>query len=414
MSTCVATSLDVALLGCGNVGASFARLAAERADALPLRITGALVRSRTRQRGIPSTLPLSTEPSALLDAKPGIVVELLGGVEPARTLVLEALRRCIPVVTANKTLLARHGSELRRAAAQTRTPLLYEAAVLAGVPFLGTFARRPEAAAAHGLVGIVNGTTNFVLTRCARPGEDVNSALSEAQRLGYAEPDPRNDMAGIDAAEKLCVLLQHFAALDVHPDAVHTTGIDVLTVGQLADAPALGGVVKPVVFADWTTKLDAFVGPAFVPSTHVLARVDGIDNALIIHSRHGQLLFQGPGAGPQLTAATVLDDVSEVVAGTAVSPSAEINSADAGEPGTGWMITLDAARLPRTPEIADLLASSGLFAHRTAARSMHAGREQQSMLLWPAAAARVSEALRALERAAGLSAHALRTLERPA
>ena len=116
----------------------------------------------------------------------------------------------------------------------------------------------------------------------------------------------------------------------------------------------------------------------------------------------------------KLTAATILDDVSEAVAGTAVSPSAEMNRADPCEPNTGWMITLEASRLPRTPEIADLLASCGLFAYRTTVRSTHGGREHQSMLLWPAGAARVSEALRALERAAALSADALRTLEVPA
>lgn len=414
MSTCIATSLDVALLGCGNVGAAFARLAARHPHLVSLRITGALVRDPARSREIPSPTPLSTNARALLDARPDLVVELLGAVEPARTLLLEALRRRIPAVTANKTLLARHGAELRRAAAETRTPLLYEAAVLAGVPFLGTFARRPHAASARRIIGIANGTSNFVLTRCAGSGCDIAGALSEAQGLGYAEPEPRSDTAGIDAAEKLAVLLQHFAANDVHPEAIHTTGIEAITPGQLADARELGGVIKPVVYADWTTGLEAFVAPAFVPAAHVLARVDGADNALLLDGQHGRLLFQGPGAGPEVTAATVLDDVGEVAAGVARPPDPTLTQELPREPETGWFITLEAGRLPRTPDLADLLASYGLFAYRTTARASRQGLDRQSMLLWPAGRPRVDEALRALQGAAALSTAALRTLEVPA
>lgn len=411
MAVCAATSLDVALLGCGNVGAAFARLAGERSPTLPVRITSALVRNPARPRAIPSPLPLSTNPRAFLDAHPHVVVELLGGVEPARTLLLEGLARRIPVVTGNKTLLARHGAELRSAAADTRTPLLYEAAVLAGVPFLGTFARRPQAAAAYGLVGIANGTSNFVLTQCAGDGSDIGHAIADAQRLGYAEPDPRSDFAGIDAAEKLAVLLQHFALAAVHPDTFHTTGIDAITPGQLADARHLGGTIKPVVHACWRSDLEAFVGPAFVPGAHVLARVDGVDNALLLDGRHGRLLFQGPGAGPEVTAATVMDDVTEVAAGTAAPPHAQLTATRPREPETGWMITLEAVRLPRAPEIADLLASHGLFTHRTTPRTSRDGRERQSLLLWPAGRERLDHGLRALARAAPMTAGALRTLE---
>ena len=147
MDVCLTSSVDVALLGCGNVGTAFARLTTDRFEhQLPVRIAGALVRDATRARALDPSTRITSDAAALLDAQPSVIVELLGGLEPARTIVLEALRRGIPVVTANKTLIARCGAELREAARATETPLLYEAAVLAGVPFLGTFARRPHAA----------------------------------------------------------------------------------------------------------------------------------------------------------------------------------------------------------------------------------------------------------------------------
>jgi len=295
MSTCVETSIDIALLGCGNVGAALARLAAREADHTPFTILGALVRDPARARDVPIAPPFTTDPDGLLELAPSVVVELLGGTEPARQLVVRALERRVPVVTANKTLLARHGAELREAATRAQVPLLYEAAVLAGVPFLGTFARRPYAADASSLTGIANGTSNFILTR-ARDGERVAAALAEAQRRGYAEPDPHSDLAGIDAAEKLAVLLQHFASADVHPDAIETVGIESVTDLQAAHAGALGGVIKPIIHADWTARLEAFVGPAFVPGAHALARVDDVENALLLHTARGRLLFQGPGA----------------------------------------------------------------------------------------------------------------------
>ena len=414
MPICVATTANVALLGCGNVGAAFARLAAERGDSLTWRVSGALVRDPTRARSIPPPLPLSTDPRAVLNTGPQVVVELLGGVEPARTLLLEAFSRRIAVVTGNKSLLARHGAELREAAAETRTPLLYEAAVLAGVPFLGTFARRPEAAKASGLLGILNGTTNFVLTRCAGTACAIDEAVDDAQRLGYAEPDPRSDLSGTDAAEKLAVLLQHFASAAVHPEAIHTTGINTITPGQLADASELGGTLKPVVSADWRNGLQAFVGPAFVPAAHVLSRVDGVDNVILLDGRHGRLLFQGPGAGPDVTAAAVLDDVGEAAAGRGWTAEPPLTATRPQEPETGWMITLESARLPRAVEVADLLACYGLFAYRTTSRVSRDGCQRESLLVWPAERDRVDEAIGALERAGRLSAVAVRSLAVPA
>ena len=411
MSTCVATSIDAALLGCGNVGGALARLAERSATAgFHLNIAQALVRDPARPRELPRGR-LTFHAESILAGNPDVVIELLGGTDPARRLVLDALRRGIPVVTANKTLLARHGGELRQAAAETGTALLYEAAVLAGVPFLGTFARRPNAASATSLVGIVNGTSNFILTRCAADGGDVARALTDAQRWGYAEPDPRNDTSGVDACEKLAVLLQHFAAREVDPDTLETSGIDAIAPGQLDHARELDGVIKPVVFADWTSGLEAFVGPAFVPARHVLARVDGVDNALLLGGRHGHLLFQGPGAGPEVTAAAVLDDVHEIVAGSARCPHAPLRRGRASAPATEWMITIEGDRLPRPADVSDLLAAYDIYPHRLTPRDRRCGRERQSLIVFPIDRKRVDEGLRALHDATGCSTAALRALE---
>jgi homoserine dehydrogenase len=415
MTTCVASSVDVALLGCGNVGAAFARLTARSPEhPAAVRIVGALVRDLARSR--PPTIAgcVTSDPRALFDHAPAVVVELLGGVEPARTVLLEALARRIPVVTANKTLLSRCGRELREASAASGTPLLYEAAVLAGVPFLGTFARRPYTATVRSLVGVVNGTSNFVLGRCGSGGTSQARAVADAQRLGYAEPDPLNDLAGIDAAEKLAVLLQHFAARLVNPDAIETTGIASVESIQLEHAAELGGVIKPVVYADWTDAPEAFAAPAFVPATHPLARVEGVDNAIVLTTAHGRLLLQGPGAGPEATAATVLDDVWEIAAGSAAVHDATLSSCAVAAPETEWLITLRGTRLATARDVADLLASFGVFAHRSTAIRAGDGRQSRSFLAWPSDRPRLELALSALRNASGCDALALRALEVPA
>jgi homoserine dehydrogenase len=402
----------VALLGCGNVGRAFAHLAAvPPSGTRRLRITGALVRDVQRTRPLPVPA-LTADARELWLHPPDVCVELLGGLEPARSLVLEALARGIPVVTANKSLLARHGGELRETARAMGTPLLYEAAVIAGVPFLGTFSRRPRAAAVTGLVAIANGTSNFVLSRCARDGCGPGDALAEAQRHGYAEPDPQSDVSGADACEKLVVLLQHFAQVDVSPEVIETYGLDDIGEHQPSHARELGGVIKPVIVAHWRgVTLEAFVGPAFVTDDHPLSRVDGVENAILLSSPRGRLRFQGPGAGPDVTAATVLDDVEEALSEAAAPRHPPLAHATVASPETGWLVTLEGARLPSNLEVADLLASHGLFAHRVTATHTHGARESRSLLLWPARRHALQRAVAAVCAAAGCTATALRTLE---
>ena len=404
--------IDVALLGCGNVGAAFAALTTRpHATAVPVEISTALVRDARRDRpGLWGGALRTSRADQVFAGTPDVVVELLGGTDPARSLVLEALQRQIPVVTANKSLLARHGQELREAAAATLTPLLYEAAVIAGVPFLGTFARRPYAAQISSLVGIANGTSNYVLTRAAVDRVGIDAALADAQRHGYAEPDPANDVDGIDAVEKLTVLLQHFAGTDIAPADIETRGLRTLTAAALEDAAALDGTIKPVIVADWSSTLSAFVGPAFVPDDHLLASVDGAENALVLAGTRGRIVFRGPGAGPDVTAATVLDDVFEAVAGGGPSSGGRLQRQPCETPETEWFVSLSAARLPRALDIADLLASHGVFIRRTGPRRSAHGIERVSALTWPATRPRLERALAALEAASGCRASAFRAL----
>jgi len=392
--------IHVALLGCGSIGSAVAALSATAA-ARPIRIVGALVRhpDRPRPAASPAKLSFTREPGALLECQPDVVVEVLGNVEPARTIVREALQRGIPVVTANKTLLAACGDELSELAARTGAPLLYEASVLAGVPFLGVLARRPHASAISRVTGIVNGTSNYILSRMAAEGVECGAALAEAQQRGLAEPDPRNDIGGIDAAEKLAVLLRHFAFGSVAASGLEVTGIDDVQRLDFALAGELGGVIKPVVSAERTDAgVQAFVGPVFVTSGHRLSRIDGVDNALLLTTGYGDLCYSGPGAGPIATATTILDDLVEAVSGrpTAIAPAFQRpRPIDVEPPSTGWFVRLTAPSLPPGDEIADLLGSHGIWLRRTSDR-VRAEGAATGLLTHPCTRQRIERALAAL------------------
>jgi homoserine dehydrogenase len=402
-------SFRIGLLGCGNVGSALVRLLHRHPDS-GLFVDHALVRhARGSERD--ADRRLTTSSSTVFADDPDVIVELLGGCEPARELVVQALEAGIPVVTANKSLLARHGRELRETASRHGVPLLYEAAVIAGVPFLGTFARRPFAAQATGLVGIVNGTSNFVLSHSARTSVDSIEGIRQAQALGYAEPDPANDINGTDAAEKLAVLLQHFAGRDVSVDTIEREGIQSAGSAHHSLAAELGGAIKPVVQADWTDGVEAFVGPAFVPAAHPLHHVHGVENALLLETARGRLLFQGPGAGPDVTAATVMDDVYEVVSSAAPSAPDRLSTAGTRPPETGWFVSLDAPRLPANLEVAEYLAAHGIYVRRGTDRHTADGRERQALLTWPVSGTVVRGALAGIEVAAGVRSVAFRTLE---
>jgi homoserine dehydrogenase len=368
------------------------------------RITGALVR-RVRSSPAQGAFPVCTEPAELLDNAPDVLIEVLGGLEPARTLVLEALARGIPVVTANKSLLAVHGDELFAAASRFETPLRCEAAVLAGVPFLGTFGNRPLATAVDRITGIFNGTSNFVLSR-VEDGLAAADALADARRRGFAEPDSSRDLDGSDSADKLAILIRFFARLSVQPADIPRTSISGIGPAELARARELGGRLKPVAFAEWSDNVvTCFTGPAFLPDDDPLAVLRGVLNGMRIE-RDGSLPlhFTGPGAGPEVTARTILDDVVEVLADRRVpalggEPRARVSTPSA----RGWYVTLHSGALADPVDIADLLGSYGIWVRRWGAAHWESGGTARSLLTFPCSSNEVERALRAVVAASGCS-----------
>jgi homoserine dehydrogenase len=313
--------IRVGLLGYGQIGQAVARLSADSG----VVCERALVRDLDRRRDAPQ-IDLTRDGASIINSGIDVLVEVLGGVEPARTLVTRALERGIPVVTANKTLMAAHGPALRALAAAHGVPLLFEAAVIAGVPFVGALARRPRLASVTRIAGILNGTSHFITTAIAS-GATFEAALADAQARGYAEPDSRADISGRDAAEKLTILLHLCGAEHARTEDITRVGIDTLTPADFAAAARVGGAIKPVAIA--SVGGDAFVGPAFLnrahshhSPVHVFTDFSGVTNALeLSFANSAPLLFAGPGAGPDVTATTVLDDVNECVGGRAPRPS---------------------------------------------------------------------------------------------
>ncbi len=309
----------VGLLGFGVVGQAFVRRATLASVRLGeagvlVRCVGALVRDPGKPRSAPD-LPLWLSASAVPWRECDVVVEALGGVEPARSLVRQALEAGVPVVTANKSLIAAHGAELIACAEAHGTTLLFEAAVLAGVPCVNTLVRRPLASAAAQWAGILNGTSHFVLTRI-KQGLTFDEAVLEAVDRGYAEPANDADLSGRDAAEKLAILLHLAGYRDVTPATFPRLAVSEIGPWHLQAARSLGGTLKPVAVARPTGAAPgAWVGPAWVDRDHAFADCRGITNILTVGDGDGAVTFRGPGAGPDVTAATLLDDVVEVVTG---------------------------------------------------------------------------------------------------
>ena len=409
-TACIPATCRVGLLGLGNVGSAFARHAREAATPLSARgfapvIATALVRSTARPRPAAAYVTTITSDVDAFFAEPvDVIVEALGGVEPAFSFVRRALDRGIPVVTANKSLIAAHGDELSQLARRRATALRYEASCIAGVPFLGGFERRPLAARAAGITAILNGTSNSILTAMAS-GASFDAALADAQRLGFAEPDPSMDISGVDAAEKLAILVRVFGRLLVEPAAFPLDGISSVEPEDISSAAAFDGAIRPVAQASWHGRaIHAFVGPAFVAGAHPLARVSGVTNGIVItpHRQGDPLCFIGPGAGPDVTADTLLDDVAELVAERRVrtpQPEPSQTAVSITRPHSGWFVRLSGPA--RESDVADLLGSYGIWSTRLARRG-----DRTYVLTCPASYARVQSALDALQAATGAAAAA--------
>jgi homoserine dehydrogenase len=314
--------IRVGMLGCGTVGSAVARTLAGHADDIARRagVRVEITRVAVRDLGLARDVPLPREVfttdgvSIVDDPEVDIVLELLGGLEPARALVLRALQGGTPVVTGNKELIAHAGPELEAAAHAAAVDLAYEAAVAGGIPLIRPLRESLAGDRVTRILGIVNGTTNFILTRMSEEGSSFDDALADAQRLGYAEADPTADVEGFDAAAKCAILASIAFDSTVSIDDVYREGISMVTAQDIRDADRLGYVVKLLAIAELDDDdVSARVHPAMVPSAHPLASVRDAFNAVFVEAEMaGQLMFYGRGAGGEPTGTSVIGDLVRV------------------------------------------------------------------------------------------------------
>jgi homoserine dehydrogenase len=355
--------LKVAVLGCGSVGSQVVRLLGEQADDLaarigaPVELVGVAVRRLDAQREVEVPAGLLTTDALGLVTRPDVdvVVEVVGGIEPARSLILAALENGASVVTANKALLAEDGPTLFEAAAKVGRDLYYEAAVAGAIPILRPLRESLAGDRVTRVLGIVNGTTNFILDRMDSSGAGFAEALEEAQELGYAEADPTADVEGFDAAAKAAILASLAFHSRVTASDVHREGIAEVTAADVESAREMGCVVKLLAICelreteDGQSAVAVRVHPAMIPRSHPLASVREAFNAVFVESEAaGQLMFYGPGAGGAPTASAVLGDLVTVarnrLAGTrGVGESAYADRAvlPMGETVTRYHVAID-------------------------------------------------------------------------
>ncbi|MFF2041620.1 homoserine dehydrogenase [Kitasatospora sp. NPDC058170] len=315
--------LKVALLGCGVVGSEVARImttdAADLAARIgaPVELAGIAVRRAGRVRpGVPEHL-VTTDAEALVNRGDiDVVVEVVGGIEPSKHLILSAFKQGASVVSANKALLAKDGTELHAAAAEAGVDLYYEAAVAGAIPLIRPLRESLAGDKVNRVLGIVNGTTNFILDKMDSTGAGYSEALEEATALGYAEADPTADVEGFDAAAKAAILAGIAFHTKVTAADVYREGLTEVTAADIASAKQMGCVVKLLAICERAAdggSVTARVHPAMIPLSHPLASVREAYNAVFVEAEAaGRLMFYGPGAGGAPTASAVLGDLVAV------------------------------------------------------------------------------------------------------
>ena len=378
-------TLKVALLGCGNVGAQVARILIEDADTLAaragakLQLSGIAVRNVHAKRDVDLPQDLFTTDADTLVKDADLVIELMGGIEPARTLILSALRNGACVVTGNKALVAQDGPTLHEEADKAGVQLSYEAAVAGAIPILRPIRDSLAGDRITRVLGIVNGTTNFILDQMDTTGAQFADALAEAQRLGYAEADPTADVEGHDAAAKAAIL----ASLSFHTrfalENVHCEGITSVTAADIAAAKDAGFVIKLLAIAeklpaagtdaDGGEGVSVRVHPTLLPREHPLAAVHGAFNAVFIEAENaGELMFYGQGAGGTPTASAVLGDLVSAARslvlggpGRTETTTGQVSALPIDAAVTSYYIGLDVADQPGVlARIAQLFAEHGV------------------------------------------------------
>ncbi|MFC9892073.1 homoserine dehydrogenase [Nocardia sp. NPDC127579] len=375
--------IGVAVLGMGNVGTEVVRILREHAEDLrsrvgaPVVLRGVAVRNLERDRGLPADL-LTTDAEALV-ARPDVdlVVEVMGGIDPARGLILAALNAGKSVISANKALLADYTGELAAAAELNRADLYFEAAVAGAIPVVRPLIQSLSGDRVNKVVGIVNGTTNFILSAMDETGADYGITLKEATRLGYAEADPTADVEGYDAASKAAILASLAFHTRVTAADVYREGISKITSEDLETASALDCTVKllaiceripgnPPAAEGGKDRISVRVYPALIPRKHPLAAVNGAFNAVVVEAENaGRLMFYGQGAGGAPTASAVLGDLvmaarNKFYGGRAPGESvyAELPIAPIGDTPARYHVNLQVEDVPGV-----LAKVAGEFAH---------------------------------------------------
>ena len=360
-------NLRVALLGGGSVGAQVARLLLENSEELAnrvgasLELVGILVRDVDAERTVELPRELFTTDAETLILGADVVIELMGGIEPARSYILMAINSGADVVTANKALLATHGPELFAAADQVGAQLKYEAAVAGAIPIVRPLGESLGGDQVNRILGIVNGTTNFILDRMDTEGDTLEEALALATDLGYAEADPTADIGGYDAAQKAAILASLAFHTTVPLASVYREGITAITPAQIDSARKAGYVVKLLAICERLVDAEsgqqgvsARVYPAMVHRSHPLASVHGANNAVFVEAESaGSLMFYGAGAGGVETASAVLGDLVSLARrhiaggpGVPASQHADLPVFDIGQIVTRYAVTLEVTDEP--------------------------------------------------------------------
>ncbi|MBE8989061.1 homoserine dehydrogenase [Nostoc sp. LEGE 12450] len=316
--------VKLGILGLGTVGTGTVQLLQDKAGRHPLLQEIEIYRVGVRSLDKPRAVELSTEvlttdlESIVNDPAVDIVVEVMGGLEPARSLILKALSNGKHVVTANKAAIARFGAEIFTTANQAGVYVMLEAAVGGGIPVIQPLKQSLSVNRIHTVTGIVNGTTNYILTRMQTEGSNFSDVLADAQRLGYAEADPTADVDGLDAADKIAILASLGFGGRINLQDVYTEGIRQVSKTDIAYAEKLGFVIKLLAIAKRDTPsspLSVRVHPTLVPQAHPLASINGVYNAILVEGEPiGQVMFFGPGAGAGATASAVTSDILNLVA----------------------------------------------------------------------------------------------------
>ena len=368
--------LRIALLGAGSVGAQVARLLLENKEELSARVgaelvlTGIAVRDLKAKRpeGVPAELLTTDAESLILGAD--IVIEVMGGLEPARSYILQALNSGSDVITANKYLLATHGPELFDTAEQVGAQLYFEAAVAAAIPIIRPLRESLAGDKVNRIMGIVNGSTNYILDRMDNAGLSLEKAMAEATELGYLEADPTLDVEGYDAAQKVAILASLAFHTEVPLEKVYREGITKITREQMSAAKENGYVIKLLAICERLDEgVSARVYPALIPREHPLAAVRGAFNAVFVEAEAaGALMFYGSGAGGTQTASAVLGDLVSAAKrhvaggpGLADSVHADLDTLPIDRVNTRYQITLEAKDQPGVlASIANTFAAHGV------------------------------------------------------